>query len=277
MFSPLNSFSGLSAANILTLFRVDSSSTNAASASSAKSASSSVSASGADDPATAIKAILAQAQIEQVQIGTIGAGSTSIVTVAAAYADQTDGSRSIVSGSVAITTPGAVQQINDAVALVNNTHIIKQTDVDPATHNGVSSYDDPITVTANDAVNITISNGVMSATAMEGASFPDGLPSLAAIQQTLAGMKEDVESTGYNGVEATPETTAKAVGDAYWDATMSSGSFTLVRLPPGTLGASGGNLSVFSADGYWSDDNKWALVLPQVTVSATVSETQIKT
>jgi hypothetical protein len=277
MFSPLNAFSGLSAANIATLFRVNSSTVNAASAEgAAQSAASGALASAANDPANAIKAILAQARIAKVQAGTISAGSTSIVSVSAAYADQTDGSRSIVSGSVAVTTPGAVQQIDDAVALVNKTHIYQETEVDPATHNGISAYIDPITVTANDAVNVTISNGIISAVAMDGATFPDGLPSIATIQQTLNMLKADDESTGWNGVEATAETTAKAVGDAYWDATMSSGSFTLIRLPPGTLGAWGGNLATFSADGLWSDDNKWALVLPQVTISATMSETQIK-
>jgi hypothetical protein len=101
MLSSLNAFGGLSAANLLALLGANSSSSssNSTSTSAAQSASTGVSASGANDPAKAIKAILAQAQME-----TSGGGSVSIVTADAAYAAQTVGSSS-----------GAVPEIDNGV------------------------------------------------------------------------------------------------------------------------------------------------------------------
>lgn len=85
MLSSLNAFSGLSAANLLTLLGANSaSSSSATSTSAAQSASTGVAASNANDPAKAIKAILAQAQME-----TSAGGTAGIATVAAAYAAQT--------------------------------------------------------------------------------------------------------------------------------------------------------------------------------------------
>ncbi len=93
MISSLNSFGGLSAADVLLLFGANSSSlsssSSSTSASAAQSASTGVFASNANDPASAIKAILAEAQI-----GTSGGGSASIATAEAAYAGQTVGSNS---------------------------------------------------------------------------------------------------------------------------------------------------------------------------------------
>ena len=63
------------------------------------------------------------------------------------------------------------------------------------------------------------------------------------------------------------------VGDAWWNSVF-DGTFTLVKLPPNTLGAEdGGRMAVFSATG--DDNNKWALVLPQNTVSIAVSAAQV--
>ena len=73
-------------------------------------------------------------------------------------------------------------------------------------------------------------------------------------------------------MEATPESTAKDVADAWWNASL-DGSFTLVKLPPGTTGAGGANFTIFSATG--DDNNKWALVLTQNAVSVTFSDTHV--
>jgi hypothetical protein len=67
----------------------------------------------ANDPANAIKAILAQAQIEQAQAGISSGGSASSVTVAAAYAAQTGGSSSFLSTNVTISLPGTVSGLDD--------------------------------------------------------------------------------------------------------------------------------------------------------------------
>jgi hypothetical protein len=200
---------------------------------------------------------LAQAQIEQTQTGMLGGASS--VSASAAYSVQFGGSSALVSASVTVSSPDAMKQIGDAVSEINSAQIMVQTNVDPATHNGISGYVDPLTVTAVDAVNISVSNGAISATAMQGASFPDGLPSLTAIQQAYNNiLEQDQPNSPSAGVPAT-----------------FNGNFTLVKLPPGTLGAGGPNFTVFSADGYWSDDNMWALVLTQNSVSVTASETQI--
>src|ERR1700694_905609 len=85
MLSSLNSFGGLSAADLLKLFGANSSSSSSSSSTTTSNAqsASTVSAPAANDPTTTIKAILAQAQI-----GTSGGGSASIVTAEAAYAAQ---------------------------------------------------------------------------------------------------------------------------------------------------------------------------------------------
>jgi hypothetical protein len=115
MLSSLNVFGGLSAANLLTLLGANSSNTssNAAAAGASRSASASVSTSSANDPAQAIKAILAQAQIEQAQAAPSAAGSTSLVTAAAAYSAQTGGSSFQTADSAAIlSAAGAVTSIS---------------------------------------------------------------------------------------------------------------------------------------------------------------------
>ncbi len=255
MLSSLNAYGGLSAAELLTLFGANSSSSSttsspsSTSASTAQSASTGVSGFSANDPANAIKAILAQ-----VQTASSGGGSAFSVTAQAAYATQMGDSSSLLSASVTVSSPGALQQIADAVSQINNTHIMTQTEVDPATHNGASFYGAPITVTANDAVNITIGNGAVSATAMQGAVFPNGLPSLTSIQRAYDMLKAEDQSTNWGGTF--------------------DGNFTIVALPPNALGAFGGNIATFGNSEF--GPLQWALVLPQNNVSVTVSDTQIK-
>jgi Tfp pilus assembly protein FimT len=105
MLSGLNSFGGVSAADILMLFGVNSSSASpsgSTSKSTSPSSSTGVSGSSASDPGNAIKAILAQAQIarvhavqadpqaqvEQSQASIWSTASSTIVNAQAAYADQ---------------------------------------------------------------------------------------------------------------------------------------------------------------------------------------------
>ena len=108
MLSSLNAFGGLSAANLLTLLGANSaSSSNSPSASAARSASADVSASDANDPAKAIKAILAQAQME-----TSAGGSTSIATAEAAYAAQTETSGGESAAGATAQTAHAAQTDN---------------------------------------------------------------------------------------------------------------------------------------------------------------------
>lgn len=270
MLSGLNAFGGLSAADVLMLFGANSassSSLSAPAASTAPVASTGIAASSADGAENAIQAILAQAQMDHAQLEASLGQSASLVTVQAAYAEQTGGSGSLTSASVTISTPGALQQIADAVSEVNKI-VYWQIDLNPATHNGISGESGPVDVTAADAVNVTMSNGGMSVTAMEGAQLPNGLPTLANIQQALGELKREDETTGFNGFEATPSPTAKAVADAWWNSV--SGSFTLVKLPANADGGgSGGNLATFG-----TGDNQWALVLPQESVS--VSDTDVK-
>lgn len=245
MLSSLNAFGGLSAADVLKLFGANSaSSTSATTPSPAQTPPPSFSASSASDPAKAIKAILAEAQIGQGQIGTLGGDSVSLL-----------------SESATIASPGALQQIANAVSLVNSLPIYAQS-------GDVSS---PITVTAADAVNVTFRNGAVLATAMQGATYPNGLPSLASIQQALNELKGEDEATGWNGVEATPESTAKDVADTWWNSV--DGSFTLVQLPPNASGAIGGNIVTFGSS-EWGPQ-QWALVLPQNSVSVAASYTKV--
>jgi hypothetical protein len=193
---------------------------------------------------------LAQAQI------TPGGASASSVAVAAAYVAQMGGSSSQMSVGVTISSPDAVQQIADAVSELNSHPIYAQYDLHPPDDNGALSIDSPITVTAADAVNIAISNGAVSATAMQGAAFPNGLPSLASIQQE------------YNLMRSEPfDNTLEPWGDTF------DGSFTLVQLPPN---ANGGGDGTFNVDTFESDGQWWALVLPQDTVNVAVSDTQTK-
>ena len=259
MLSSLNAYGGLSANQLLTLFGANASSASASatSTSPAQPTPESLTATPLNDPASSIKAILAQSKIGW----TTSDGGRSVTdTVEAAYASQMSGSCS-VSASVTVSSPGAAQQIDNAVALINQVQIMQQT-------GNVSSA---ITVTAKNAVNLTLSDGGISATAVHGATFPGGLPSLASIQQALSNLKLEAEGTGWNGSESTPVDHAKATADAWWNSNF-NGSFTLVQLPQGTLGAGGGNITTFSATG--DDNNIWALVIPESSVSISVSATQ---
>jgi hypothetical protein len=239
VLSVLNSLSGLSAADLLTLFATRSSSSSSPmSASAVQSTSTEVSASGSGAPATAIKALLAQAQIEQTQTGTLGGGSASLV-----------------SANITIAAPGAFEQISNALSEINTMGLMTQDTVDPATNNGISTYINPITVTASDAVNITIANGALSATAIQGAAFPSGLPSLTSIQQAISDLNWD--------------NTGAPLSSAY------KGSLTLVKLPDNTLGTIGGNIITFGGEANGESGASWALVLPQDAAGVQVSDAQI--
>ncbi|MHB8886798.1 MAG: hypothetical protein ACYC5H_17275 [Methylovirgula sp.] len=251
MLSSLNSYGGLSSAELLTLFGANSSSSSAssASASKAQSPSTGVSGSSSNDPAKAIQAILAQAQIDQAQTATLGGGWTLSATEAA-YASEAGGSSSLLSANVTISSPDAVQQINNAVSEINRAGIYAQ-DAAPPNNFGILGYQDPVKVTAADAVNVTIGNGGVSLTATQSAAALEaGLPSLTTIQQAISTLNEA------NG--GTP------LSSPY------EGSFTLVKLPPNTLSANGENMALLGTFG----KDAWALVLPQDTVTVTVSQTQ---
>jgi hypothetical protein len=90
MLPSLNTFGGLSSAEILILFGSNSpsSSSNATHSSTTQSAQTGVDASGANNPANAIQAILAQADMAHAQLETSLADSGSILKAQAAYADQ---------------------------------------------------------------------------------------------------------------------------------------------------------------------------------------------
>lgn len=278
MLSSVNAFGGLSSAELLTLFGASSSSSSESkAANTAQSLSLGVSGSSVNDPADAIKAILAQAEVAHAQLEISLGDSGSVITAQAAYEEQTNGSNSLMSASVTISSSGAAQQIANAVSYINDTYAFwTQTNLD----NG-SSVSNPLTVTAADAVNITMSNGAVSATAVQGAVFPNGLPSAASIQAALNNLKTEDEGTGWNGVEAgaynpeittaaNPESMAKDVTDSWFDSV--DASFTLVQVPVNALYTpGGGNLTTFDSNG-----RTWALVLPQGTVSVTVSDTQVR-
>ena len=94
MLSSLNTFGGLSSAEISMLFGSNSpsSSSNATPSSTTQSAQTGVDASGANNPANAIQAILAQAEIAHRQLETSLGGSSSVVKAQTAYAEQTEAS-----------------------------------------------------------------------------------------------------------------------------------------------------------------------------------------
>jgi hypothetical protein len=93
MLSSLNTFGGLSSAEISMLFGSNSpSSANSTPASSAQSAKAGIDATGANDPANAIHAILAQAEIAHRQLETSLGGSSSVVKAQTAYAERTEAS-----------------------------------------------------------------------------------------------------------------------------------------------------------------------------------------
>jgi hypothetical protein len=127
MLSSLNTFGGLSAADILLLFNSNPSSsyssTNATVANTAQSAQAGIGATGA---ANAIQAILAQAQIDHAKLETALGGSTSIGTAQAAYADQADGTDSLVSATTTISPAGSGSASEDP-AIVNEASLLVAT------------------------------------------------------------------------------------------------------------------------------------------------------
>ena len=377
MVSTVSSFGGLSAADVQMLFGASSSSSSssATSASAVQSAPTSVSAAGANDPANAIKAILARAQIEQAQAESSRGGSAVSVTAELAYAVQMGGSDFQMSANATFSSPDAVQSIAseqwginvaaeavcaalsasnaddpaNGITAISAQERIGRGATDPwggglvvSVLGGAESATEPsssssvasasatflapnayqqlvsgggspttlaeaayaaqmggssslgsanvtlslpdtaqqiayavallsaktvfsestgaITVTAADAVNVTVSNGNVSLTGARGAALPSGLPSLANMQQAIDTL-----------VMANPQSYPARNG---LDLSTYEGSLTLVQLPPDSNFACGDNYITFSTGG--DKYNNWALVLPQDTVSATVSDTQIK-
>ncbi len=276
MFSSLNAFGGLSATDIQLLFGSNSPSSSSSSQISAAPppASTGIDSSGANNPANAIQAILAQAEIADGQMAT-STGWASVFTAQAAYEEQAGDSSSLVSASVTISSPDAVQQITDAISAVDQDVDIS-IPLSPTLGLGEPLGDLAVpAVTAADAVNVTMNGGAVSTTAALGASFPNGLPSASTIQNVLSQLKIEDEQIGWNGSNAAiadpdlaPGTAEdKSIADAWWD--TADESFTLVQLPANSGGGIGGNMAVFDSDG-----TTWALVLPQNNVSVTLSETQ---
>lgn len=98
MLGSVNAFGGLSAADILKLFGANSSSSssNSMSASAGQSASTGVFASDVNDPTKAIKAILAQAKIDQAGTQSPAGGSAGDAAAEAGYAAQLGGSSTVL-------------------------------------------------------------------------------------------------------------------------------------------------------------------------------------
>ena len=260
MISSLNTYGGLTANQLLTLFGANASSSQSSqSTPAAQAGSANADSSAPNDPASSIKAILAQSHIGRT---TAGGGWSVTDTVESAYAAQM-GDSGFVAASVTFASPGAAQQINQAVATINQWGMMVQ-------RGNVSS---PAIVSANDAINFSFSNGCVSVTALSGANLPGNLPSMSSIQQAIAELKSQDEGTGWNGVKATPITQAKQTADAWWNNTI-NGNFTLVKLPssdPGIgVGGSGGNVITIGEGG----ESNWAIVLSQNTVSANLSLTK---
>ena len=99
-----------------------------------------------------------------------GGGSASLAE--AAYAAQSGASSSLASANVTLSLPDTAQQIAYAVALISAKAVY-------------SESTGAITVTAADALNVTVTNGAVSLTGAQGAALPDGLPSLASMQQAI--------------------------------------------------------------------------------------------
>lgn len=133
MLSSLNAFGGLSAADILKLFGANSPSSSLSSTTStaAPTTSTGVDASGANNPANAIQAILAKAEISHAQLETMPANSSSIVTAQTAYAGDAFGFSSVTSTSIVTTSTGADSD-EDSIELNGSSLVV-------ATANGLSS------------------------------------------------------------------------------------------------------------------------------------------
>jgi hypothetical protein len=202
---------------------------------------------GSSSSASASATFLAPAAYQQIVSG----GGSAINLAAAAYAALTGGSASLGAANVTLSLPDTAQQIAYAVTLIDAKTVY-------AENSG------PVAVTAADAVNVTVNDGALSLTGAPGAALPNGLPSLADIQQATSQL-----------AMSDPQSYPARTG---FDPTAYEGSLTLVKLPPDALFAAGDNFIAFATSGQWNlnTDDKWALVLPQDTVTATVSDTQVK-
>lgn len=179
-------------------------------------------------------------------------GGSPISLAEAAYAAQTGDSSSLGNADITLSLPDTAQQIAYAVAQLNEAGPWTQTQ---SLTNAEVRYINPVNVTAADAVNVTIANGTMTAT--QGGALPSGLPSLSDIQQAI------------NQLESEPSSYQAKAG---LDPATYEGSLTLVQLPPNTNFACGDNFITLRTTE--AGFQNWALVLPQNTVSVTVSDTQ---
>jgi hypothetical protein len=184
----------------------------------------------------------------------VSGGGSAISLSTAAYAAETGSSSAIGSTSVTLSLPDTAQQIAYAVTVLEAKSIWTQTPAAP-NNQGIAAYIAPVDVTAADAVNVTIANGAMAAT--QGGALPSGLPSLASIQQA---MNELGESSSQNCITLDPVTY--------------EGTLTLVALPPNSNFACGDNFITFGSSAATDGFESWALVLPQDTVTVTVSQAQ---
>jgi hypothetical protein len=132
MLSSLNAYGGMSAVDLLKLFGANSSSSTSSSTSAGgdQSASTGVLASSANDPANAIKAILAQTQIAQSR--TTASGAVSIATVASAYASQTETSADQSSTSTTAETAYVVQMGSSSSILATGVTMSNEVTTDAA-------------------------------------------------------------------------------------------------------------------------------------------------
>jgi hypothetical protein len=208
--------------------------------------------SGSSSLASASATFLAPAAYQQIVSGR----GAPISLSGAAYAAETGGASRFGSANVTLSLPDTAQQIAYAVTLIDADGVWTQTAA-PPNNQGIAAYIAPANVTAADAVNLTIANGAVTAT--QGGALPGGLPSPASIQQAIGEL-------ALSSPQSYPARAGLATS-AY------EGSLTLIKLPPGSNFAGGDNYITFgtsAADPF----EGWALVLPQDTVTVTVSQSQ---
>lgn len=229
MLSLLNSYGGLSATELLTLFAANSSASSAGStpaASKTQSALTGVSATGANDPANAIQAILVQAQIEKAvpftqtepqTAAAWGAGSMFGNAVEAAYA-------AVAIGGSGLRTTGEVANLWDAGVAGTNVLISENFTSASSASASVDTFQETLGIDET-----SVSFGF----ALEGLGQITPLPNEEGInvgQGDLADFFEMQLSAGQSGisdyftVSGLTETQAKQLGAAFQVATADAGA-----------------------------------------------------
>lgn len=195
--------------------------------------------------AAASTTILETAAYQQI----LAEGAASVSLEQGAAVTQSGGSSSLADANVTLSLPNIAQQDAFAVAEIDS--------------NAVYTEDaGPVAVTVADATNVTISGTSMVAT--EGGALPGGLPPVGLIQAAISSMNAlDADSINVD------DTQGVDLNAPF------QGNLTLVKLPPESLGAYGGNFITLSTTG--GDYADWAIVLPRDEVTVTVSEAQTNT